>query len=229
MARIHLVRHGQASFGADDYDQLSQIGVQQSQIIGRAMALQAENAHFVSGTLKRHKQTLTGFQQGASVISEPVFDARLNEFDYLGIIKAMRPELDSIKALKKEFSKAENPNLAFQSIYDTAMQRWASGEFDSDYSETRQNFKKRINGALGSIVSDLPKNAEVFVFSSGGPISAIIQDVMSLNEDVTRQIERVLHNASVTTISISSRGTHLIALNQYHHLEAENGELITFR
>ena len=34
MGTLYLVRHGQASFGADDYDQLSKLGVQQSQRLG---------------------------------------------------------------------------------------------------------------------------------------------------------------------------------------------------
>ncbi|NWD90503.1 phosphoglycerate mutase family protein, partial [Pseudomonas sp. K5002] len=38
MGSIYLIRHGQASFGADDYDVLSPIGVQQAQVLGRHLA-----------------------------------------------------------------------------------------------------------------------------------------------------------------------------------------------
>jgi broad specificity phosphatase PhoE len=34
MGTLYLVRHGQASFGADDYDQLSELGRRQSVRLG---------------------------------------------------------------------------------------------------------------------------------------------------------------------------------------------------
>ncbi len=38
VSRILLVRHGQASWGADDYDQLSPLGDEQSRVLGAALA-----------------------------------------------------------------------------------------------------------------------------------------------------------------------------------------------
>lgn len=40
MSILHLVRHGQASFGAEDYDNLSPKGIQQSIELGKALAKQ---------------------------------------------------------------------------------------------------------------------------------------------------------------------------------------------
>ncbi|WP_164030788.1 histidine phosphatase family protein, partial [Serratia marcescens] len=34
MGSIYLIRHGQASFGADDYDVLSPTGIRQAEILG---------------------------------------------------------------------------------------------------------------------------------------------------------------------------------------------------
>ena len=38
MGTLYLVRHGQASFGADDYDQLSELGHKQSVRLGEYFA-----------------------------------------------------------------------------------------------------------------------------------------------------------------------------------------------
>ena len=38
MAELYLIRHAQASFGAENYDQLSDLGHQQSQSLGKALA-----------------------------------------------------------------------------------------------------------------------------------------------------------------------------------------------
>ena len=59
MGQLYLVRHGQASLGADDYDQLSPLGARQAQRLGehwRAQGLRFDAVF--TGTLKRHRQTL---------------------------------------------------------------------------------------------------------------------------------------------------------------------------
>ena len=65
MGTLYLVRHGQASFGAQDYDQLSELGQRQSQRLGEYF--QHKGLRFgqvLTGTLKRHQQTLAGICGG---------------------------------------------------------------------------------------------------------------------------------------------------------------------
>ena len=60
MTTIFLIRHGQASFGADDYDNLSPIGEAQSRVLGEALSrrIPAEaDIHAYAGNLRRHAQT----------------------------------------------------------------------------------------------------------------------------------------------------------------------------
>ncbi len=59
MAELFLVRHAQASFGSDNYDQLSELGYQQSAWLGeyfrnRGIAFD----ELITGTQLRHRQTL---------------------------------------------------------------------------------------------------------------------------------------------------------------------------
>ncbi|NDC62316.1 MAG: histidine phosphatase family protein, partial [Betaproteobacteria bacterium] len=65
MGTLYLVRHGQASFGADDYDQLSELGQRQSRRLGayfreRGLTFEA----VITGSLKRQQQTWLGIQEG---------------------------------------------------------------------------------------------------------------------------------------------------------------------
>ena len=61
MGTLYLVRHGQASFGADDYDQLSPLGLQQAQRLGAHWLAHGQRFDTVlMGTLRRHAQTLDG-------------------------------------------------------------------------------------------------------------------------------------------------------------------------
>jgi broad specificity phosphatase PhoE len=70
MGNLYFVRHGQASFGADDYDQLSELGSRQSVRLGEYLAekgLQFEAVY--TGSLKRHIQTYGGIQTGMATLA----------------------------------------------------------------------------------------------------------------------------------------------------------------
>jgi broad specificity phosphatase PhoE len=58
MAKIYLVRHAQASFGLENYDQLSELGMQQSTHIPKHF--NAAPQAFYRGDMQRHAQTLQG-------------------------------------------------------------------------------------------------------------------------------------------------------------------------
>lgn len=65
MGTLYLVRHGQASFGADDYDVLSPLGHQQALRLGEYFA--AKGMVFdaaLTGTLQRQISTYEGICKG---------------------------------------------------------------------------------------------------------------------------------------------------------------------
>ena len=65
MGHLYLVRHGQASFGAEDYDQLSAMGQQQSVRLGhywRDKGLTFDTV--LTGTLQRQRQTYAAICEG---------------------------------------------------------------------------------------------------------------------------------------------------------------------
>src|SRR3989442_869576 len=58
MNRVTLVRHGQASYGQADYDQLSELGERQSRRLGSYWAERGVQFEFVFvGPRRRHRQT----------------------------------------------------------------------------------------------------------------------------------------------------------------------------
>ena len=65
MGTLHLVRHGQASFGAEDYDQLSALGARQCLALGQHYARRGVRfAGVLRGSLRRHQQSLAAFAEG---------------------------------------------------------------------------------------------------------------------------------------------------------------------
>ena len=58
MSVIYLIRHGQASFGTDNYDQLSAVGREQSTLLGNYFAALGEPIDRIyTGTLSRQRET----------------------------------------------------------------------------------------------------------------------------------------------------------------------------
>lgn len=220
MAKVIFVRHGQASFGAQDYDRLSDTGKRQAALTRSVLPA---GARVVCGTMRRHQQTA----HRATPDAPPELDPDWNEFDYLDVIRAHRPDLGTQAVLIGSMHREADPKRAFQTLYAQAMDRWACGDHDHDYAESRPAFCARVARAFRRLseTSDRP----TVVVTSGGPIAVVTQSILSLSEPITRQIEFTLANASLTTFSVSSRASRLISLNSFTHLEAPHHDLVTYR
>ena len=84
MPVVLLVRHGQASFGADDYDVLSELGREQSRVVGDELRRRAlRDPVVVTGSLRRQKDTAAI----ALPEIEARVDARWDEYDHLELLK----------------------------------------------------------------------------------------------------------------------------------------------
>lgn len=71
-----LVRHGQASFGKTDYDNLSERGHEQAYLLGKSLAARGVRPdRVVCGTMKRHRQTLAEIAAGAGWLLHDTPDA----------------------------------------------------------------------------------------------------------------------------------------------------------
>ena len=102
MATIYVIRHGQASFGSDDYDNLSELGHRQAQVTGRY--LQAQGIVFdavYSGDLRRQRQTAEGALAAQPAGVPHHVDPRFNEIDNDGQVKHLLPTAPPVKNGKK--------------------------------------------------------------------------------------------------------------------------------
>ena len=95
MGTLYLVRHGQASFGADDYDNLCDLGARQSRRLGEYFA--GNGLHFdaaIHGTLRRHLQTFDGIRDGLGRPLQALAWPGLNEYDS-AVCRVARKGIDS--------------------------------------------------------------------------------------------------------------------------------------
>ncbi len=84
MPVVHLVRHAQASYGAADYDALSELGREQSRVVGVELARRGLRDPLVlSGRLRRQRDTAELAMAAAGLPGEPEVDGRWDEYDHV--------------------------------------------------------------------------------------------------------------------------------------------------
>ncbi|HEX6247749.1 MAG TPA: histidine phosphatase family protein [Nocardioidaceae bacterium] len=222
MAQVLLVRHGQASWGADDYDVLSSLGEEQSRAVGTALALRGvEPDHVVRGSMRRHRQTAEQAMAAAGwKPARVVEDAGWNEFDHVQMLSLHPPAYGE----GEEMSRAE-----FQRWFHQAMLRWAGGDYDEDYDESFTAFGARVDAALARTVDLLAPNQTAVVFTSGGAIAWVVMSLLGGTPDTWAALNPVTVNSSVSKLVVGRRGTTMVSFNDHSHLEGPREGFITYR
>lgn len=221
MSAVLLVRHGQASWGAADYDQLSPTGEEQSRILGAALAARGVQPDLlVSGAMKRHRQTAAAAASAASWSGDVVVDDGWNEFDHHQMLDLHPPAI----------GEGEEPTREqFQKWFEEATLRWTGGEFADEYDESFLAFGERVDAALRRTAERLEPSQTAVVFTSGGPVSWVAASLLKGGADVWSQLNPVTVNASITKVVVGRRGATLVSFNDHSHVEAAGPALITYR
>lgn len=220
MGVILLVRHGQASWGAADYDNLSELGEEQSRLAGAALAAQGVRpTRVVAGGMRRHGQTARAALSATGWECEVTLDEGWNEFDHVQMLEVHgAPDGPSAEG---QLTRQE-----FDAWFDAATERWTAGGHDDDYDEPFHGFAARVESALRRTASQLGSGDVAVVFTSGGPISWVAATLLGGGLDSWMRMNPVTVNASVTKLVVGARGTTLISFNTHSHLEPEH---VTYR
>jgi len=244
MAAIYLIRHGQASFGSADYDQLSDKGSQQAALLGQYWRARATPSKFYCGDLLRHGQTLTSFVEGYQGPTTPmVIHSGFNEFDHVDILQKYNARWHNFAKMSQEINQLNEPNKTLQKEFSKALQRWLSSDNAHEYKESWSQFKARCIRALQNIIeqelakqregmtagSVSKKSNDILVFTSGGTISVIVQHILKLSDQQTLAINQQARNTSVTKLLFSENRLSVDYFNNYSHLEQAGDDWITFR
>ena len=229
MSTIHIIRHGQASFGAQDYDQLSPVGYEQAAFLGDHInQLNLDIQDVVIGEMKRHAQTAESSLQKISFANPPIIDGRWNEYNHVEILSRYRPEYADIEFIKNEIIHLPQPMLAFQKIFEASMKRWASGEFDSEYEETWDDLRDRTLLGLNTIKERLEPNKNILVYTSAGAISALLSKLMDLDIKDSFKMQWKIANCSISSIKIEDNNIVVKGVNDYNYFNSQP-HLLTYR
>jgi broad specificity phosphatase PhoE len=213
MGTLYLVRHGQASFGADDYDQLSDLGHKQSVRLGEYFAW--KGIHFdalIAGTLRRHKQTLEGILQGMNRAGEHLAWDGLNEYDSEAVIATVHPH---------KLQKPTSPEMYrhhFRLLRD-GLAQWMAGVVSPRGMPSYDDFAAGVAGALDHVRANHYGNT-VLIVSSGGPIATAVGQVLATSPETTIELNLRIRNSSITEFAFTPKRHMLVGFNAIPHLDA---------
>lgn len=214
MGTLYLVRHGQASFGADDYDRLSERGHAQALRLGqywRERGLRFDAV--LAGTLLRHTQTLDGIVAGlGGDVPQAIALPQLNEYDSLALIRSVHPSPLPPPATPELYRQY------FRLLCD-ALAQWMGGTISPAGMPDWETFRGGVRGVLEQ-VRQQHAGANVLLVSSGGPISAAIGEVLSTPPEVTIALNMRIRNSAVSEFSVSPKRLMLQTFNSLAHLDA---------
>lgn len=225
MPIVHLVRHGQASFGSADYDNLSELGRQQARWLGEYFAERGVCfARAACGALRRQRDTAALILESLPACAAPDPDDCLNEYRAADVLRAHARVLgDSLDPTRKDDVPAYFRRLR------EALGAWSSGPGLPGTVETWAQFGSRIDRAMLAALADLPPDAHVLVVTSGGVIGRAVADVLGAAPQVAVELNLQVRNASVSELLVGSRGTRLLSFNAVPHLErADRRHAITY-
>jgi broad specificity phosphatase PhoE len=211
MGNLYLVRHGQASFGAVDYDNLSSLGVQQSVRLGEYFAQKGIQFDAVlTGSLRRHAQTWAGIAKGAAHEHDPLVWPGLNEYDSEAVIQAIHPQ---------PLQKPDTPEVYrhhFRLLRD-GLRQWMNGVVNPKGMPTYTEFVHGVSSALDHVRQNCSGN--VLMVSSGGPISTAVGHLLGTTPETTIELNLRIRNSSVTEFDFNPKRHALVTYNTLPHLD----------
>jgi broad specificity phosphatase PhoE len=214
MGTLYLVRHGQASFGADDYDQLSELGQRQSRRLGEYFASQGiEFSAALCGSLKRQADTLAGIAQGLGQALSPTLWPGLNEYDSHAVISAIHP---------MPLPKPDTPELYRQHfrILRDGLTQWMAGVTSPQGMPSYVDFVAGVASALAHVRKNHEGN--ILMVSSGGPIATAVGHVLQCPAENTIELNMRIRNTAVSEFNFNPKRMSLITFNTLPHLDASS-------
>lgn len=233
---IYLIRHGQASFGADDYDVLSPTGYRQAEVLGAHLAeLDLRFDRCISGSLFRQRHTAETViaQLEAAGLTGPVLetDAAFNEFDAEAVIRALLPamlphEPEALDIMRN----ATHNRVEFQRLFALIIDRWLDGQYDTPALQSWLAFVAQVQSGLDRILDSASPNERIAVFTSAGTITALLHLITRMPARQAFELNWQIVNTSLNQLKFRGREVSLASFNSYAHLQLMKApELITYR
>jgi len=235
MATIYLFRHGQASFGAENYDKLSPLGERQASVLGEYLTsagIKLDAAY--SGGLERQKNTcrLALKAQDKGVVHH--IDERFDEVRNDEHIEKILPGLAKTDSrLNKLMEDAMRNSKNYQKIIEAVFKHWVSPDCKTSGIQTWAEYSSRTKAAIDELKEKEGRDKTIGVFTSGGTIATIATQVLGLDGTHAYKFYEPIINCSITQLFYNSQKISISNFNDYSYLQktgTKTGEnLVTYR
>ena len=213
MGTLYLVRHGQASFGAADYDQLSELGTRQCHALGQWFASRGLVFDGVlRGTLRRHAQSLQAITEGfAGAVPAALEWPGLNEYDSEALIRTVHAG---------PLAKPDTPEVyrAHFRLLREALSRWMAGQTQPAGMPSWAHFTAGVAGALDHVRQH--HDGAVLLVSSGGPIATAVHQVLGTPPEAMIELNMRIRNSALSEFHFTPKRHVLVSYNHLPHLDA---------
>lgn len=225
MPTVLLIRHAQASFGARDYDVLSQRGHDQVRALVAGLARRGVQATtVVAGDLRRQRDTAEPCAAAAGVAVAA--DSRFNEYDDRDILGCHG---DGFTGLERREGDRPVDSREFQRILESALAAWIEAEAASACREPWPRFQARATAAVQDLAAGLHRGQTALAITSGGTIAAVTAALMGLPALTVIAFNRVSVNTAITKLAVGRGGITVVTINDHAHLEEARAGLISYR
>lgn len=215
MTELLLIRHGQASFGAENYDQLSDLGRQQSRVLGKKLRdIGWYPDRVITGSLQRQKQTYE--EMGFPTFAEE--DPGWNEYDFHDLLHSRFGGQAPTEVI-------QDRKTHFRALKET-LSLWQKGGI-TNAGESWQVFCNRVEAARKQAIRDGAER--VLVVSSGGVIARLTAHALGVPDAQMITLNLQIRNSAVTRFIASQDRFFLNEFNSVPHFSnAETMPLISY-
>ena len=221
MATIYLIRHGQASFGADDYDKLSELGCRQASVTGDYLAQCGINFDAIySGNLLRQRETAQLATASQPEELELRIDARFNEIKNDEQLKYLVPEVvKSNPAVQGLIERGLSSSKDYQKVIEAVFNYWVSPQCTDSRLQSWQDYSQGVGQALHDVMVEQGAGKTVGIFTSGGTIATIVAQVLGLTGEQTYRFYEPIFNCSVSQLFYTGTRVSLSYFNDRSFLQ----------
>ena len=224
MSELYLVRHAQASFGAANYDQLSDLGHRQSRWLGEH--LRKRNIKFdqlVLGNMVRHEQTITGICAGMQTDgADRTVLPGLNEYNFIAMTESYTQSNADDPLIQAIADNPDDKRHHFR-LLRKVLTLWTQDKV-ANVPESWSDFKARVLDAQQQIIAMADSGNRILAIGSGGSISTFIGLVIGIPDDNIFDLNLQYKNTAISHFFFNAKKMNLTGFNSTPHLDTNEME-----
>jgi len=217
---IYLVRHGQAAFGTDHYDRLTETGFAQARLLGSYFGRRHIRFDAVfTGTLRRQTETAQAIFEGHPEFGTAPLQETFPSLDEYKPEAIMMALTGSFPAPALEAARRD-PVVVREHfrVLREALLAWAEDRTQPEGMPVWQAFQDSAVEALVEARRRFP-DGNVLIVSSGGPIAAVVAATLNAPPATAVELNLRIRNSSLTEFAATPRRHNLISFNGLPHLD----------